>query len=63
MSEAQGLEALATLSSTPVEKPVERVQMLDKYGRAYATGKRKNAIARVWVKPGSGKITINDREL
>src|SRR5690606_9239624 len=30
--------------------------------RAYATGKRKNAIARVWVKPGSGKIIINDRE-
>jgi small subunit ribosomal protein S9 len=38
------------------------VQKLDKHGRAYATGKRKDAIARVWVKPGSGKITINDKE-
>ena len=38
------------------------VQKLDKSGRAYATGKRKNAIARVWVKPGTGKITVNDKE-
>jgi small subunit ribosomal protein S9 len=37
------------------------VQKLDKQGRAYATGKRKNAVARVWVKMGSGKIVINDR--
>jgi small subunit ribosomal protein S9 len=39
------------------------VQKLDAYGRAYATGKRKNAVARVWLKPGHGKITVNDREL
>jgi small subunit ribosomal protein S9 len=38
------------------------VQKLDKNGRAYATGKRKDAIARVWVKPGSGKIVVNDKE-
>jgi small subunit ribosomal protein S9 len=31
-------------------------------GRAYATGKRKNAVARVWIKPGKGKITINGRD-
>ncbi len=37
------------------------VQKLDKLGRAYATGKRKDAVARVWIKPGSGKIVINDR--
>lgn len=61
MSEVQGLEALQVLA-TPVEAAVVRVQQLDKYGRAYATGKRKNAIARVWIKPGSGKIIINDRE-
>ena len=61
-AETQGLEALASLSSNPVEAPIERVQILDKYGRAYATGKRKNAVARVWIKPGSGKITINDRD-
>jgi small subunit ribosomal protein S9 len=39
-----------------------REQQLDKYGRAYATGRRKDAIARVWLKPGSGKIVINGRE-
>ena len=38
------------------------VQKLDKYGRAYATGKRKNAVARVWLKPGVGRITVNDKE-
>jgi small subunit ribosomal protein S9 len=39
------------------------VQKLDKQGRAYATGKRKNAIARVWIKPGTGKITVNGRDV
>ena len=41
---------------------VLREQQLDKYGRAYATGRRKDAVARVWLKPGSGKIVINGRE-
>lgn len=35
---------------------------LDKYGRAYATGRRKDAVARVWIKPGSGKVTVNGRD-
>ncbi|HYG86559.1 MAG TPA: 30S ribosomal protein S9 [Azospirillum sp.] len=35
---------------------------LDQFGRAYATGKRKDAVARVWIKPGSGKITVNGRD-
>ena len=39
-----------------------REQELDKFGRAYATGRRKDAVARVWLKPGSGKITINGRD-
>ena len=43
------------------EAPVYE-QKLDDQGRAYATGKRKDAVARVWVKPGSGKITINGRD-
>jgi small subunit ribosomal protein S9 len=57
------LEDLGTSAAAPVASaaPVH-VQKLDKQGRAYATGKRKNAIARVWVKPGSGKITINGKE-
>jgi small subunit ribosomal protein S9 len=39
-----------------------RAQEIDQYGRAYATGRRKDAVARVWLKPGSGKITINGRD-
>jgi small subunit ribosomal protein S9 len=39
-----------------------REQQLDKFGRAYATGRRKDAVARVWLKPGSGKITVNGRD-
>jgi small subunit ribosomal protein S9 len=61
-----GLESLESLASEISENTVQQgpvyVQKLDAYGRAYATGKRKNAIARVWIKPGSGKITVNDKE-
>ncbi|MFD1612087.1 30S ribosomal protein S9 [Sphingomonas tabacisoli] len=39
-----------------------REQQLDKFGRAYATGRRKDAVARVWLKPGSGKIVVNGRD-
>ncbi|NMW32686.1 30S ribosomal protein S9 [Altererythrobacter sp. RZ02] len=39
-----------------------REQELDQYGRAYATGRRKDATARVWLKPGTGKITVNGRD-
>jgi small subunit ribosomal protein S9 len=46
----------------PVEAAPIREQQLDKQGRAYATGRRKDAIARVWLKPGSGKILVNGRE-
>ena len=60
MSEAQGFDALASLSSNPVAASVE--PQIDAQGRAYATGKRKNAIARVWIKPGKGSITINGRD-
>ncbi|MBJ7416237.1 MAG: 30S ribosomal protein S9 [Niveispirillum sp.] len=52
--------AAASVAADPAG-PVE--PKLDAFGRAYATGKRKNAVARVWVKPGSGKITVNGREL
>ena len=38
-------------------------QKLDKQGRAYATGKRKDAVARVWIKPGKGQITVNGRDV
>ena len=58
---AEGFEALQGLSSNP-EEQAERVQVIDAQGRAYATGKRKNAIARVWIKPGKGQITVNGRD-
>lgn len=59
-----GLDALQALAGAgPAdEAAAPRVQQLDQFGRAYATGKRKNAIARVWLKPGSGRITINERD-
>ena len=59
----------AAAGEAPAAAPAERVnttplrqQELDKLGRAYATGRRKDAVARVWLKPGSGKITINGRD-
>jgi small subunit ribosomal protein S9 len=56
----QSLEGLSALKPEAAEGP-KYEQKLDKQGRAYATGKRKNAVARVWIKPGSGKITVNTR--
>lgn len=50
-------ESVAEVSEAPVY-----VQKLDAQGRAYATGKRKDAIARVWIKPGSGRIIINKKD-
>src|SRR3978361_1808132 len=57
----QSLDQLGTLKPAAPEAP-KYVQKLDKQGRAYATGKRKNAVARVWIKPGKGSITINGRD-
>ncbi|MEQ8295576.1 MAG: 30S ribosomal protein S9 [Nitratireductor sp.] len=66
MAELNSLEELgaATGAVATTEEPQApvHVQKLDDQGRAYATGKRKDAIARVWVKPGSGKITVNDKD-
>ena len=58
---------MADLSSLKDLAPAQdaapaHVRKVDAQGRSYATGKRKNAVARVWVKPGSGKITINGKE-
>ena len=48
--------------SEAVEEVKERVAKIDEHGRSYATGRRKNAVARVWIKPGSGKVTVNGRD-
>lgn len=73
---AQGLESLGSLKSKPsaatasaaagataVAGAPKHERKVDKLGRAAATGKRKNAIARVWLKPGKGTITINGRDI
>jgi small subunit ribosomal protein S9 len=57
----QTLEELSSLKPAAALQPPQYVQKLDKQGRAYATGKRKDAVARVWIKTGGGKIVINDR--
>ncbi|MDP3635571.1 30S ribosomal protein S9 [Phenylobacterium sp.] len=60
-TQGSGFEALQSLSSNP-DVEVVREPQIDAQGRSYATGKRKNAIARVWIKPGKGTITINGRD-
>jgi small subunit ribosomal protein S9 len=63
MAELNSLEELggATQAGTQPAAPVHE-RKVDAQGRSYATGKRKDAVARVWIKPGSGKITVNGRE-
>jgi small subunit ribosomal protein S9 len=62
---SQGFDALQGLGTvgggSGTHEAIVREQKLDKLGRAYATGKRKNAIARVWIKPGKGEIQINGK--
>ena len=64
--EIKSLEELETLSdAAPVveESAAPREPVRDDLGRSYATGKRKDAVARVWIKPGSGKVMVNGKEL
>lgn len=62
MAELNSLEELGGAAETAeVQAPVY-VQKLDDQGRSYATGKRKDAVARVWIKPGTGRIEINKRD-
>ncbi|MBN9069251.1 MAG: 30S ribosomal protein S9, partial [Rhizobiales bacterium] len=62
MADLSSLQELGAATGQTEQAAPVHVQKLDKSGRAYATGKRKDAIARVWIKPGSGKITVNDKE-
>jgi small subunit ribosomal protein S9 len=60
-------QAMATVRppagpAVPVSAPEESKPRLDAQGRAYATGRRKAAVARVWLRPGTGKIVVNERE-
>ncbi|MEL6522991.1 MAG: 30S ribosomal protein S9 [Pseudomonadota bacterium] len=54
----EGAEADIVTEAAPTRDPVR-----DELGRSYATGKRKDAVARVWIRPGSGKVTVNGRDL
>ena len=64
-SETQSLADLKSLTSPTAAAPAPAAAepKIDKQGRAYATGKRKNAVARVWIKPGAGRIVVNGREV
>ena len=61
-TEATGFDALKGMGTAASEEIV-REPKIDALGRSYSTGKRKNAIARVWVKRGSGKITVNGKDV
>ena len=66
---ADEVRSFSEVKSTLIKRPTtdtktsaDPVRKRDAQGRSYATGRRKNAVARVWVKPGTGKVTINARE-
>ena len=59
------LEDLSAVAETAPEAVIaapKREPVRDDLGRSYATGKRKDAVARVWIKPGSGRVTVNDKD-
>jgi small subunit ribosomal protein S9 len=56
----EGLEAVAGVAEAAVAPQAPREPVRDALGRSYATGKRKDAVARVWIKPGSGKMVVRD---
>jgi small subunit ribosomal protein S9 len=70
LSENAGAVAAAAATESAIPDSLEEVvpttpvePVIDELGRSYATGKRKNAIARVWIKPGPGIVTVNGREM
>ena len=64
MADLTSLDQLRDAVAAPVvEEAPKREPVRDSLGRSYATGKRKDAVARVWIKPGSGRITVNQRPI
>jgi small subunit ribosomal protein S9 len=64
--ELKSLDALAAVSggdAVAAEAEAPREPVRDELGRSYATGKRKDAVARVWIKPGSGKVSVNGKDI
>ncbi|MCL3880969.1 30S ribosomal protein S9 [Marivita sp. GX14005] len=62
LNSLEELNTAAGLDAAPEAVETPREPQRDDLGRAYATGKRKDAVARVWIKPGSGKVTVNGKE-
>ena len=60
--DGQGEGDGAETSPAAAEAAIEVEPQIDSLGRAYATGRRKNAVARVWIKPGSGRVSVNGRD-
>ena len=58
-----GAAAAQSAAAAPAAEAAPRVAQRDSLGRAYATGKRKDAVARVWIRPGSGKVTVNGKDI
>jgi small subunit ribosomal protein S9 len=67
MSMAEQFSSLEELRGAVAEPQAEEAprheRVRDEFGRSYATGKRKDAVARVWIKPGSGKVTVNGKDM
>ncbi len=61
LADLKELVAGTPAAASPIENAIKREPKRDPQGRSYATGSRKNAVARVWVKPGKGSITVNDK--
>ncbi len=57
------LKSAVAGTAVAAEVAAPREPVRDSLGRSYATGKRKNAVARVWIKPGKGKVTVNGKEM
>ena len=63
LSDLAALGAASDVAPVPAAPAAPlREKQIDKQGRSYATGRRKDAVARVWIKPGSGKIIVNGRD-
>ena len=63
LDELKGAVAGTAAALPVVEDEAPREPVRDALGRSYATGKRKDAVARVWIKPGSGKVTVNGKDM
>ncbi|MEO0678624.1 MAG: 30S ribosomal protein S9, partial [Pseudomonadota bacterium] len=63
LDELSAIAGDAAPEGTETEISINREPVRDELGRSYATGKRKDAVARVWIKPGSGKVTVNGKEM